>query len=364
MRRIRVAAAAVQRRALAWAWPLAVLGGATTAHAAPPDVCADLRAVNPDVAALAGEYERQGNENPQDPKLIWFAASAYRCAAQEQSAPAQRCIQVGQAKALYDKFADAAASAKTLKKELADAKRTADALRTTHAEPCATLALQTAKAGQAGSAAQLFESVYILTPRPLLLFNAARACELGGLPNEAAVYYMAYLALPLPWRDRRDAVAKLVQIQRTLASDTGDLLKRAEQTATNAYQWAQQANSTAANAQKQATAAQQLAAGAEQRARNAEQRAGQAEQRAGQAEQRAAQADQRAQSTEHRAAQAESRAQANESRSQSAAERAQSASDRAAQAEQAVRILAQRLAAAEAQIRDLQNQLAGQAPRR
>ncbi len=352
------------RLRVACSWLLLLLGAASTAQAAPPDVCAELKAANPDLAALGSDYERQGNENPQDPKLVWYAASAYRCAAQEQSAAPQQCIQVGQAKALYDKFVDAAASTKTLKRELADAKRTADALRATHAEPCATLALQTAKAGQAGAAAQLFESVYILTPRPLLLFNAARACELGGLPNEAAVYYMAYLALPLPWRDRRDAVAKLVQIQRTLASDTGDLLKRAEQTATNAYQWAQQANATAADAQRQATSAQQTAAGADQRARSAEQRAAQAEQRATQAEQRAAQTDQRAQSTEHRAAQAESRVQAAESRSQSAAERAQSANDRAAQAEQLARQLAQRLAAAEAQIRELQEQLANQAPRR
>ncbi|MBI5611344.1 MAG: hypothetical protein HY902_20900 [Deltaproteobacteria bacterium] len=349
---------------MVWVWALAAVATAAPAQAATPDLCVDLKAANPELAALASEYERQSNENPQDAKLIWLAASAYRCAAQEQSAPAQRCIQVGQAKALYDKFADTAGSAKALKRELTDAKRTAEALRAGHAEPCATLALQTAKAGQAGAAAQLFESVYILTPRPLLLFNAARACELGGLPNEAAVYYMAYLALPLPWRDRRDAVAKLVQIQRTLASDTGDLLKRAEQTATNAYQWAQQANATAGNAQKQAAAAQQTANGADQRARAAEQRAGQAEQRAGQAEQRAAQADQRAQSTEHRAAQAETRVQAGESRSQTAADRAQSASDRAAQAELAVRQMAQRLAAAEAEIRDLRNQLAAQAPRR
>jgi hypothetical protein len=307
---------------------------AGTAHAAASDGCAEFRSINSDVAALAADYERQSNEAQSDPRLVWSAASAYRCAAQDQATDAQRCIQVGQAKALYDKFGDivAPSQAKALKRELTDAKRAAETLRSTHAEPCATLALQTAKAGQAGTAAQLFESVYTLTPRPLLLYNAARACELGGLPNEAAVYYMAYLALPIPWRDRRDAVGKLVLIQRTLATDTGDLIKRAEKDASNAYQWSQQASAAAGNAQKQAAAAQQLATSADQRARAAEQHA----------------------------TQAESRAQAAESRATSAESRSQSAVDRATAAEQAWRQLSTRLAAAEAQIRELQNQLARQ----
>lgn len=344
-------------RAVVLAYGLLALWMATPGWAA--DVCATDGAPGQDPIATATALEHQQQVNPGDIRSLWSAASVLRCSLPNVEDMAERCLRAGTSKALYDKFLDEAAgpAGRSFKREIAEARKSGEQLRGAYAESCAELALRAAKDGQHGPAAQLYESVFVLTYRPLLLFNAGRACELGSLWSEAAVYYTAYLALPIPWRDRRDAVGKLVQIQRRLASDTGDLVRKAEQLALAAQQGAQQAGSLAQSALQQAKAADQRAQYADQRAQGATQLAQQADQRAQSATQLAQSAGQKAQS-------AESRAYATEQRLAPAESRARQAEERAAQAQRQVQDLQQRLAGAEQEIRALQNALGSQPPGR
>lgn len=293
---------------------------------------AEIGGQNPrDAAAnLAAQYA----DDPHNVRALWLAGTVLRCGLNSGLDGATVCAMAGRSRVLYAKFAEVAAAAPNKpKKELADAGKAMAGLSRDYAVQCFDVAKSARASNDYGLAAQIFEAIYELTDKPAQLYNAARACELGSLWNEAAVYYTAYLALPGPWLDRRDAVAKLVGIQRRLASDAGDLVKQAQNAADGAKWAAQKADANASNAGAQAKAADQRAGNAEYRAQQAEQRAQQAEQRAQQADARAQQADQRAASAEAKARQAEQSAAEAQRRANDAATKAAYAAQRAEAAE-------------------------------
>ncbi len=312
----------------------AVTGALLAAPTLAADICGQVLTTmgdqNPEQFSQTLEQQAQADTGASN--NYWAAASVLRCTAAMAGDPVQKCLRAGHAKALYDKFDDTANSqgkSKLWKMELADAKKSSAALVAEHAVSCVQLGKQQAQNGQHGQAANLYEAAYMLVPKPVLLYNAARACELGNLWQEAAVFYTAYMALPGPWRDRRDAVNKLVGIQRRLASDTGDLVKNAQVAAETAKQTAARAEAAAGQAQHQARTADQRAQGAEQRAALAEQRAQQAELLAKQADSRAQQAEAKAKQAEATAADAQRKAQLAEQRAADAQMRAVQANQRA-----------------------------------
>ncbi len=316
--------------------------------AAATDACAPVlaEAAGKDPVQLATEFEKQFSGDTSELRPLWAAATLLRCSAASMKDAGAQCATAGRARALYSKFEDAAQARgpKPWKKELADAKKSAAALTTAYAESCAKAAHAAKNAGQHEAAANLFEATYQLTDKALHLYNAARVCELGKLRNEAVVFYTAYLALPGPWLDRRDAVTKLVQLQRQLASDTSDQVRQAQTVADAARAAGQRAESLAAQASSQARSA-------ETRASQAESRAAQAEQRANAADQRAQAAERKASDAEARVAQAESRVRAAESAAAEAGRKANEAHQRAQQAATQAQQASQRAEAAEAQLR-------------
>ena len=329
----------------------AVAGCALLAPAAvfaAADACMAVleQAAGKDPVALAAEFEKQYGSDFSDVRPLWAAATLLRCSAVSMTDAALQCATAGRARALYVKFDDAATAkgAKPWKKELADAKKTIGVLTTTYATGCVQAAHAAKNANQHEQAANLFEATYQLTDKAVHLYNAARVCELGKLRNEAVVFYTAYLALPGPWLDRRDAVGKLVQLQRQLATDAGDLVRQAQQSADLARSSAQRAEQTAVLAQQQAKAA-------DQRALSAETKAVQADQRAQKAETRASDAEQRAAGAEARAISADARARSAETAAADAQRRAAEANQRAGEAAAKASLAAQRAEAAEARVR-------------
>lgn len=261
--------------------------------------------------AQARAYEDLYDADPANPLPLWQAATVLRCTLANSVAPAAQCLQAGDAKSLYDKFADVTASlgaSKAYKAQLADTNKQGKKLTTDFAVSCAALARETLKQGQSGPAALLYEAVYVLTYKPNLLYNAARACEMGALWMQAAVYFTAYLALPAPWRDRKDAVQKLVEIQQRLASDTGGQVRLAIDAASRATTLAERGERMAQAAQKLAQDTASKADQALARAGNAETRSARAEQQALEARQQALRAEETARTADTRGAWAQNRA--------------------------------------------------------
>jgi hypothetical protein len=334
------------------------------AHAADTCTSVTTEVGSGDPTVLAQHLENESLKGSGGLRPAWLAATVLRCSLPTVADQAPRCLRAAQAKSLYDKFVEDSDGIKALKRERSDAQKSARLLSGDHGETCAALALQQAKASQHDMAARLFEAVFVLTYRPLPLFNAARASELGAKWAEAEVYYTAYLALPIPWRDRREAVAKLIEIQRRLAADAGDMVQRAQQTASDARVAAQRAEGQAANALQQASFAvgqahkaigqsQQAfarAEGAETRANQGQQQSQQAVQSAQSAEQRALQAEQRAAQSEQRAAKAESLLKTAQQQADAAVQQARAAEARANEA-------IQHAAAAQARLADLERWL-------
>ncbi|MBM4341923.1 MAG: hypothetical protein FJ100_00900 [Deltaproteobacteria bacterium] len=327
---------------------LALALGVASPGQAAVDACVPVlqEAAGKDPMQLAGEFEKQFSGDTSELRPLWAAATLLRCSAAAMSDAGTQCATAGRARALYSKFDEAAQARgpKPWKKELADARKSADALTLAYAASCAKAAHAAKNAGQHEAAANLFEATYQLTDKAVHLYNAARVCELGKLRNEAVVFYTAYLALPGPWLDRRDAVTKLVQLQRQLASDTSDQVRQAQQLAEAARAAAQRAEALASQAQSQARAA-------ETRAVAAETRAVESNQRAQAADQRSQAADRRATEAETRVAQAESRVRTAESAAADAGRRAAEAQQRAQQAAAQAQQAAQRAETAEAQLR-------------
>lgn len=282
-----------------------LLAGAFPSWAQPKPDKACLSLVTPDTLpiAQARAYEELYDADPANPLPLWQAATVLRCTLDASATPAAQCLQAGDAKSLYDKFADVTASlgaSKAHKAQLSDSGKQGKKLSADFAVSCAALARETLKAGQSGPAALLYEAVYVLTYKPNLLYNAARACEMGALWMQAAVYFTAYLALPAPWRDRKDAVQKLVEIQQRLASDTGGQVRLA-------IDAANRATTLAERGERMAQAAQRLAQDTAGKADQALARAGGAETRAVRAEQQALEARQQAMRAEETAKTADSR---------------------------------------------------------
>jgi hypothetical protein len=266
--------------------------------------CAALQVTDVSPLSQAQALEDQYAADPSDPLPLWKAATVLRCALPAMTAIAPVCLQAGDAKSLYDKFRDSVGGlglGKTYKSQNADATKQGKALAGKYAVDCVATARETLKANQPGKAALLYESAYVLTYKPNLLYNAARACEIGKLWMQAAVYFTAYLSLEAPWRDRKDAVQKLVEIQQRLASDTGGQVRIAVDAANAATMLAERA-------ERQAQAAQRLSQDAAQKADVAQNRAGQAEVRAQRGEQLALEAKQQSFRAEETAKTADSRA--------------------------------------------------------
>lgn len=335
------------------AWTVMLVSLAPSAWAA--DTCASVSAEvgGGEPAGLAQLLENQSQTGGNGPRPLWQAATVLRCSLPSVADQAPRCLRAAQAKSMYDKFVQDSDGLRALKRERSDAQKSASQLGVDHGETCAALALQQAKSAQHDGAARLFEAVYVLTYRPLSLFNAARASELGAQWAEAEVYYTAYLALPIPWRDRRDAVSKLIEIQRRIAADAGNLVQRAQQTATDAKTFAQRADLQSAAALAQAKAAEGRAVTAEQRAQQGDARAQQAVQVAQTAETRALQAEQRAQSSEARAQSAEAAVQRGQEQLRAAVEQVRIAESRAQEAVQRAAQAQARVAELERLVRDL-----------
>lgn len=301
------------RVALVGLLAIAILAPAADALAQPKPDKNCLSLLTPETSAVeqARAYEQLYENDPSNPLPLWQAATVLRCALPEAtSAPAQ-CLQAGDAKSLYDKFADVTQSlnaTKQYKAQLGDTSKQTKKITADLAVGCAAMARETLKSGQAAPAALLYESVYVLTYKPNLLYNAARACEIGGVWQQAAVYFTAYLALPAPWRDRKDAVQKLVEIQQRLASDTGGQVRLAIDAATRAGSLAERAERMAQAAQKLSQDTVGKADQALAKAMSAETRAARADQQSLEAKQQALRAEDVAKTADTRAAWAQNRA--------------------------------------------------------
>lgn len=340
---------------LAVAAPCAAQSGAK-----PPAECVAVLSGETPPDALARSLEGDYLASPGNPKPLWQAATARRCSLLATTEPQARCLIGGEAKSLYDKFTQSTqglGQTGSYKKELSDTKKFAGLLAAELSLTCVEQAKVARQHKQFGLAAQLFEAAYVLTYKPNQLYNAARSCEDGELWMEAEVYFTAYLSLDAAWRDRRDAVKKLVDIQRRLASDTGGQVAAARQAAERAEATAKIAQSQSARAESQvqgavaqSQAAARSAADANSVALNARQRAEGAEQRAGQAQQYAQQAQQIA-------AEAQRSAQDASRRSVAAEQQGKSADQRATDARTAVLTLNSRMQAVERELYELRTLL-------
>ncbi len=335
---------------------------AALAQVKAPAECAAVvsGAVNPDEQAHG--HENEYFSSPGNARPLWLAATTRRCSLLVTTEPQARCLIGGEAKSLYDKFSQTAVTLNqggAVKKELADAKKFAALLASELSMTCVEQAKVARQVKNYGLAAQLFEAAYVLTYKPNQLYNAARSCEDGQLWMEAEVYFTAYLSLDAAWRDRRDAVKKLVDIQRRLASDTGGQLAAARQTAERAEATAKYAQAQANRAEGQAVNAAQTAAAAQATAQNAKQRAEYADTRANQAQQSAADAQSSASSARQAAGEAQRMASEAAKRVGGSDHTARSAEQRAADAKNYAASLAQRIEALERELADLRGRLQG-----
>lgn len=340
----------------------AVESSVAEAQNKPPAECAAVLSGAVSADDQARGYENEYFNSPGNARPLWMAATARRCSLLATTDPQARCLIGGEAKSLYDKFTQTAVTLSqggAVKKELADAKKFAGLLSRELSITCVEQAKVARQGKDFGLAAQLFEAAYVLTYKPNLLYNAARSCEDGQLWMEAEVYFTAYLSLDAAWRDRREAVKKLVDIQRRLASDTGGQLAAARQTAERAEATARAAQGQANRAEGLASNAQQTALAAQAAAQNAKQRAEYADTRANQAQQSAAEAQSSAASARQAASEAQRLASDASKRVGGSDQTARSADQRAADAKQYAATLAHRIEALERELADLRGRLQG-----
>ena len=341
---------------LAWA------PGSSAAQSKAPAECAATLSGEVSADDQARAFENDYFNNPGIARPLWQAATVRRCSLLVTTEPQARCLIGGEAKSLYDKFVQSAVSlnqASSVKKELADAKKFNALLTGELSMTCVEQAKAARQVKNFGLAAQLSEAAYVLTYKPNQLYNAARSCEDGQLWMEAEVYFTAYLSLDAAWRDRRDAVKKLVDIQRRLASDTGGQLAAARQSAERAEATAKAALSQAGRAETQAYGAAQNASAAQSTAQSAKQRAESADSRANQALQSSADAQSSAASARQAAGEAQRHAADAAKRVSGSDHAAQSAGQRAAEAQNYSESLARRVEALERELADLRGRLQG-----
>lgn len=332
------------------------------AQSKPPAECAALLSGEVSADDQARAFENDYFNSPGTARPLWQAATVRRCSLVMTTEPQARCLIGGEAKSLYDKFIQTTSTlnqAGAVKKELADAKKFAALLTNELSMTCVEQAKAARQVKNFGLAAQLFEAAYVLTYKPNQLYNAARSCEDGQLWMEAEVYFTAYLSLDAAWRDRREAVKKLVDIQRRLASDTGGQLAAARQSAERAEAIAKSAQSQASRAEGQAYSASQAASTATSTAQAAKQRAEYADTRASQAQQSAAEAQSSASAARQSAGEAQRLAADASKRVGGADQTARSADQRAADARNYAASLAQRIEALERELADLRGRLQG-----
>lgn len=338
----------------------ASLPGVAFGASKPPAECATVLNGETPPDALARTLESEYLASPGNPKPLWQAATARRCSLLATAEPQARCLIGGEAKSLYDKFSQTAqglGQSGSFKKELGDTRKYAGLLASELSLTCVEQAKVARQQKQFGLAAQLFEAAYVLTYKPNQLYNAARSCEDGELWMEAEVYFTAYLSLDAAWRDRRDAVKKLVDIQRRLASDTGGQVAAARQAAERAEMMAKTAQGQSARAESQVQSAVSQAQTAARNAADATSVALSARQRAESADAKSNNAQQYAQQAHQTAGEASRTAQDASRRASAADQQAKTADQRATDARTAVLTLNGRMQAVEREVYELRTLL-------
>lgn len=339
---------------------VASLPVSTFAASKPPAECATVLSGETPPEPLARALESEYLASPGNPKPLWQAATARRCSLLATAEPQARCLIGGEAKSLYDKFAQSAqvlGQSGSFKKELGDTRKYAGLLAAELSLTCVEQAKVARQQKQFGLAAQLFEAAYVLTYKPNQLYNAGRSCEDGELWMEAEVYFTAYLSLDAAWRDRRDAVKKLVDIQRRLASDTGGQVAAARQAAERAEMMAKNAQGQSARAESQVQSAVSQAQIAAKNATDATSVALSARQRAESADAKSVNAQQYAQQAHQTAGEALRTAQDASRRSSAADQQARTADQRATDARTAVLTLNDRMQKVEREVYELRTLL-------
>lgn len=333
---------------------------AAEAAGKPPAECAAVLSGEAAADALARGLESDYLASPGNPKPLWQAATARRCSLLATTDPQARCQIGGEAKSLYDKFAQTVqglGQSGAFRRELGDTRKYAALLANELSLTCVEQAKVARQQKQFGLAAQLFEAAYVLTYKPNQLYNAARSCEDGELWMEAEVYFTAYLSLDAAWRDRRDAVKKLVDIQRRLASDTGGQVAAARQAADRAESLAKQAQGQSSRAEGLVQNAVVQAQAAARNASDALSQSQAARQRAEAAEAKATSAQHYAQLSQQTAGEAQRGAQDAVRRANGAEQKAGIADQRATDARTAVLNLNGRMQAVEREVYELRTLL-------